>query len=252
MLFPEVEKVTYKINSIESVTCQIHFPPIMKIENEGAVSFQAATTKKYPKFSKSIVSFSDEDYQTPACSENKKFMFCSEDEKWRIILTNDNLSISTDNYQGWEDLKDRLQIPVKALVDLYQLDRFNQVSLRSIYKFVPSRLGLKGAAWKSLVDPCLLGVLASESMVENIENLENISFIQLTNRNTVLKIGTKIIRMTEGGELCLMLDEDLSEAADRGLDKLEAALNHLNAGSTRMFRWCIKDRLHKAMKPETN
>ena len=96
----------------------------------------------------------------------------------------------------------------------------------------------------------VLGVLASEDMRDNIENVENICIIRLTNRNTVLKIGTKTTRMPKNEELSLIFDQDLSEIADRGLDQLTGALNHLSAGSSRMFRWGIKDQLHNAMKPE--
>ena len=251
MLFPEVEKVIYKINCKESVTCQLRFPSVMKIENEGAVSFKELVNKNYPEFSKSIAPTSDETEQSSTCSGNKIFVFCSKDGKWKINLKNNNLSLSTTNYHDWEDFKNRLQIPLKALIDSCKIDHFNQIGLRTVYIFMPSKLGLKDVVWKNLVSPGILGVLALEDMAGNIENLENISFIRLANRNTILKIGTKTVRMTEKGEIGLTIDEDLSETADRGLDQIEGSLNHLNAGSTRMFRWGIKDRLHKAMKPET-
>jgi uncharacterized protein YukJ len=87
-------------------------------------------------------------------------------------------------------------------------------------------------------------------MAENIENAQNISLIQLSNTQTVLKVVTKTVRNQGSGEICLMLDMDLSETADKKIEQLTFTLNHLNAGSFRMMRWCIKDRLHKALQPK--
>jgi hypothetical protein len=87
-------------------------------------------------------------------------------------------------------------------------------------------------------------------MSDNIENLENISLIKLTGPNIILKTDVKTIRKTEGGELCLMMDFDLTEKRERSLNEITAALNHLNAGLTRIFRWGIKTRLHNALEPE--
>jgi len=236
MLFPEVDKVNYKINCREIVTCRLQFPTIMKIDTDGPLSFKKIISDKYPKFS--------------TLDENKAFVFSSEDGKWKINLTSNYISLSTNNYKDWENFRERLQIILKKFVDHYQLKLFNIISLNSVYKFIPSKLGLNGVSWNNLVNAGVLGVLASEDMRDNIENVENICIIRLTNRNTVLKIGTKTTRMPKNEELSLIFDQDLSEIADRGLDQLTGALNHLSAGSSRMFRWGIKDQLHNAMKPE--
>ncbi len=235
MLFPEVDKVNYKINCREMVTCRLQFPAIVKIDTEGPLSFLKIISDKYPNFSPS--------------TENKIFVFSSEDEKWKINLTSNYISLSTNNYQNWEDFRERLQFILKKFVYHYRLKNFNIISLNSVYKFIPSKLGLNGVTWNSLVNHGVLGVLASDDMFDNIENVENICIIRLTNRNTVLKIGTRTIRMPNG-EISLIFNQDLSEIADRSLDQLTGALNHLSAGSTRMFRWGIKDQLHNAMKPE--
>jgi uncharacterized protein (TIGR04255 family) len=223
MLFPEVKKVTYKISSIDYVTCQIQLQshPALDIS-----AFQKLVKEKYPQLSE------------------------APDEKWKISISGNCLSLSTHAYQGWEDFRDKLQNLLPLLVEKQKLDHFTMVSLRYVYIFEPSKLGLKGTAWKHLIKPGVLGVLGNDDMSDNIENLENISLIKLTGPNIILKTDVKTIRKTEGGELCLMMDFDLTEKRERSLNEITAALNHLNAGLTRIFRWGIKTRLHNALEPE--
>jgi len=223
MLFPEVEKVTYKISPVDSVTCEIQLLSLPALD---IASIQQLVKEKYPKFSELL------------------------DKKWKISIDGKCLSLSTSDYQDWEDFRDKFQKLLKVLIEKYSLKNFTMISLRHNNIFQLSKLGLKGVAWKNLINPAVLGVLASEDMVDNIENLENIVLIGLAGKNTTLKIDVKTIGNSENGELCMMLNTDLSEIRERSLDEITTALNHLNAGLTRIFRWTIKNRLHTSMEPQ--
>jgi uncharacterized protein (TIGR04255 family) len=111
MPFPEKRRVVYKKNPLNSVTCQLRFPPILKIDSDLPSAFQDTIRQEYPLYNEKI------QYQQQIAANmmppfpqaiirplnynplvTKIHEFCTNDNRWIITLTRTYLSISTPKY----------------------------------------------------------------------------------------------------------------------------------------------------------
>lgn len=262
MLFPEVERVVYKKNPLDNVICQLRFPPILKIDTEIPSSFQEMIRQDYPNLTESSEWVfettsgtqkvpSDEIKQILQSAGNKKnYEFSSVDGKWKVNLTRNFLSLSTSNYRRWEEFRDRLKSPLEALINVYKPTHFSRLGLRYVDVIVRSQLGLNNVPWKQLINNNLLGALASSDIGDSVQNFESTYFIQLSGKNSMLRMVARTVKKADTGETCFMIDSDFSDASEHSEEEVIGKLDYLHLGATRMIRWCIKNRLHKAMEPE--
>lgn len=172
MPFPPVKKVIYKKSPLESVVCQLRFAPILKIDTEIPATFQEQIRTLYPNLSQSMewaveTSIVKEDFfpdqalkqlfQSPGI---KSYEFSSEDKNWKINLSRQTLSLTTNNYTRWEEFNERLQLPIEALIKSYSPSSFSRIGLRYTDVIARSKLGLENVDWDELIQPFLLGIKA--------------------------------------------------------------------------------------------
>ncbi|HID30265.1 MAG TPA: TIGR04255 family protein [Desulfobacterales bacterium] len=262
MPFREAKRVLYKKNPLDRVICQLRFPPILRIDAEIPAQFQERVRRQFPNFSEA----SEWKVQVPQALEgqippevlrqfvqssgNKNYEFSSEDGVWQINLTRTFVALATKKYERWEEFKEKLQIPLEALSDVYSPDFFSRIGLRYTDIIKRSALGLDDVEWSQLLRPYILGILASPEVSDHVREFENRYEVGLSDGESVVRIVTTLIQPPDGDEICFMIDSDFYNSQKTEIDSAMERLNYFNVRASRLIQWCITERLHKAMEPQ--
>ncbi len=258
MPFPESPRVIYERNPLREVICQVRFPPILRIETEPPAAFQDRVRAEYPMFREvqpelpttnmpaEMVSIFRSMLSTRARST--AYEFASEDGAWSITLSRDAVALKTTAYGRWEDFRDHLDGPLRSLSELYKPALFSRVGLRYVDVIQRSMLGLMDRPWLELLKPHIAGEFAATELADQIEHAARELRIRLADEGSVMiRHG---IAVDEGAnEQCFVIDSDFF--TERRLEPQNALerLGSFNRNSGRLFRWCIQETLHSAMRP---
>ena len=262
MPFPEVRRVIFRKNPLDKVICQLRFPPILRIDSEIPSDFQDKVRKDFPNYSEVLEEVMveiqsgkgsvppDSLKQLIQSSQNKNYEFSSEDGFWKINLTRTFLALTSSKYERWEQFKERLQLPLQTLIDTYAPAYFSRVGLRYIDVIKRSNLGLEATDWNELLKPPILGVLASPDIGKQVRAFENKHDVGLSDQESAVRIITRFVESANTGELCYMIDNDFSNSNKTPIDAVLEKLDFLNSRGSRLFQWCITEKLHNAMEPQ--
>lgn len=110
-----------------------------------------------------------------------------------------------------------------------------------------SKLGLTDISWKELINEHILGILAASDVGEAIRGFESIYEVKL--EDNYVRISARTVKSINSDEVCFMIDSDFFNTNKLELEKALKKLDFFNNHASRLIRWCIKDRLHKAMEP---
>ncbi|MCA9469658.1 MAG: TIGR04255 family protein [Nitrospira sp.] len=259
MPIPESPRVRYEKTSLESVVCQLRFPPILKIDSELPSTFQEKIRDKFPhyeevdqtsNFPENVKKFFGGDLVGNIPLGPKSYNFKSDDEKWTVGLTRDFLAISTVDYNSWETFKDNLNGPLAALNEVYRPSFFTRIGLR--YKDVirKSKLNLSSdLKWGVLLNSHLAGVLSSPQMGESIEEAISNFALKLDNNIGLLRVRHGLASAKNSKEECYLIDCDYFSEEKTEVGNVITKLDKFNRKERDFFRWCISDDLHRAMEP---
>ncbi len=260
MPFPEVKRVIYKKNPLDRVICQLRFAPILKIDAEIPADFQEIIRADFPNYSEKT-NFAEPARRKgnlsvelpPQVLESmniKNYQFSSEDEQWQINLTRSFISLSTQNYERWETFKERLEIPLNALNQIYSPGQFSRTGLRYINLIQRSRLGLDNVNWKDLLKPYILGILSSEEEISKfVKSFESSYHIALSDAKSSVRILTQLVEETDKGEICFSIDSDFFTSRKMSISDAKNKLDYFNQRASRLIQWCLTEHLHEKMEP---
>jgi uncharacterized protein (TIGR04255 family) len=266
MLFPDSERVIYAKNPLVEVVCQLRFPTILRIESELPATFQDKIRASYPTFKDNTrpelqVSLSEELAKLTGGAVpptlragGPAYDFISADEQWKVGLTRDFLALSTPSYKRWEDFKEHLDAPLKSLVEVYAPDSFIRIGLRYRDLIRRSVLELHDTPWSALLEGHIAGELASAHVADRIDGISKQVHLQLPDGSgqVLIQHGLVMFKPTDEPsevEICYLIDSDISITARKEVTDAIQILDAFNKESRRLFRWCITDRLHRAMEP---
>lgn len=263
MPFPQVERVIYKRNPLSQVICQLRFPPILKIDTTVPAEFQDRIRKEFPNFSEtseikinlpqrfldSVPSEMVAQIMNPSGGMNYEFL--SEDGLWKFNLTRTFIALTSKKYTRWEEFKDKLREPLDAFVDIYSPSSFSRIGLRYINLIERSALQLGGVGWSELLQPHILGVMNSPELSKYIENFVGNYDIALSDEESEVRLVTRLVRSKVGGEENFIIDSDFHTIKKTSGSIANNKLDFFHERGSRLIRWCITDRLHQAMEPET-
>ena len=262
MPFAESKRTIYKKTVLDQVICQLKFPPILRIDAELPVDFQEHVNKGFPNYTeKTNLSLewslrvkepipSQSDTWVPRTDNIKNHEFSSEDGQWKINLARTFLAFSTDSYSVWEDFKKRLEIPLKAFVHVYSPSYFSRIGLRYMNVIQRSALGLDGVDWSKLLKPQVLGILADSETSRFVRDLQSVCEISLADIDSSVRVSTRLTRDRERDEICYVIDSDFFNAQKTSIDEALSGFDDFNQHASRLFQWCITERLHKSMEPK--
>jgi len=260
--FPDSQRVVYGSNPLIEVICQLRFPPILRIAAEPPAAFQEHIRNDYPLLSEK---FSEVNVEMPpgipepivelvkGSMPRRKLVgydFVSADEQWKVSLTRDFLSLSTNHYVRWEHFREHLEGPLQALINVYAPVFFTRVGLRYQDLIRRSRLGLpEGTKWSELIKPHIAGVHAVPELEGAVEESLGQLLISLPNFQGKVRVSYGIVQSVESNEKCFLIDSDYYTQERTKNDAVDRILVYFNRQSGRLFRWCIEDRLQEAMEP---
>lgn len=262
MPFPEIARVIYRKNPLEQVICQIRFDTILVIESEAPTRFQEVIRGEYPQYSEPI------DLPIPLPQEisqhlppvviqsmlqtTKKYEFTSSDGEWTVTLTRDFLALTCRAYKRWEDFKAHFETPLATFIKCYQPPYFSRVGLRYQNVIRRSLLNLSETSWAKLLKPHIAAEFQS-NIAEFIDEAGHTLTIRLQDIAGQVRIQHGIIQnlLDDNRHSCYLIDNDFFTNQRTGVEDVRDILDHFNARSGRLFRWCISETLHESMEPET-
>jgi len=259
--FPESDRVIYTPNPLVEVVCQLRFSPILKIDVVPPADFQESIRSDFPTLRDRGPDLFDLPPDIPqrvaaivkgALSlplRQAAFDFISPDGKWTLSLTRDFMALATSDYKRWEDFKGRLDGPFRALVDHYS-PSFTRVGLRYQNLVRPEKVGLKGLPWSDLLQPHIIGMLASDTVSQLLRQNFSQSLIEIPSVLGFVTIRNGPAQVAPENTPAYIIDNDFFTERSIQTQDVHNALDALNQQSGRLFRWCITDVLHKAMAPE--
>ncbi len=269
MPFPKVDtgRVIYSKNPLTSVICQLRFPPILLIEAETPARFQEQVRSEFPELREvnegTHLSLPDsiaqivpsELRESLAGRGNRRYEFKTADDNWSLSLTKDFVALEVKQYYRWEEFRTRLLLALNALIDIYKPAYFNRIGLR--YQNVVDRdqLGLSGTPWKNLLSDFILGALANDTMMSNIVENHGAFSLRLNDQDDFVRVQHGLGSDTEDktSQEKYLLDNDFytNQKVQAEVQDADRKTDEFNALNRRLFRWCIRTKLHEAMVPHS-
>jgi len=260
MPVPVVDRVIYEENPLDNVVCQARFPSILKIDTEVPSAFQQKLLPQYINLTEgqellldvqmgSKPGIAGDEMKQASTPATKNYEFATDDNRWKINLTRNFFSLSTANYVRWEEFRERFEAALQAFVNVYNPVVFTRIGLRYVDLIVRSKLDLNDANWDELIAQPLLGVLASDDIREAVKQFQSTFLIELGEDDGVARVSAGTVKSAHSGEICFVIDSDYYDLKKRKADELLTRLDYFHSKAFALFRWCITERLHNAMKP---
>jgi uncharacterized protein (TIGR04255 family) len=264
MPFPDSPRVIYKINPLEQVICQLAYPAILSIASEAPAKFQEVIRKEYPVYAEKLEGIPEllpeAGQQFPRelmkllsiSGTNRLYEFASADGNWTITLTTSSLALTARRYSRWEEFRAHLQSPFDALVSVYSPAFLSRIGLRYQDVIRRSALDLKDTSWLELIQPHIAGVLASPDMQDgSVKSTLSTVEIHLGDGHGLVRIVHGLAEAASNGEICYLIDSDYFTTQRTEIKDALTTLDFFNKQSGRLFRWCITEKLHQKMEPQS-
>jgi uncharacterized protein (TIGR04255 family) len=258
-LFPEAERVLYRNNPLTQVICQLRFPTILRVETELPATFQDAVREVFPLYKGPEVD-SEVALRIPgdvkellrvagALQKKQPYSFSTADGLSTITLAKEFVALSATGYRRWEQFRRNLELAISALEHVYQPAHYSRIGLRYRNVIQRSALGVANEPWQELLRIQLTGELAVPEIANFIERATKQTVIRLPRFSGKVQIRHGLAE--EQGEVAYVLDNDFFVEGQTERPDVLSVLQYFSAEANRLFRWCISDRLHEAMGPES-
>ena len=258
MAFPEAPRVLYELNPLDEVICQLRFPPVLRIETEVPSLFQERIRASFPFYEAKpslklppglpadVVSSL---VQGTLLGQGPTHEFSSADKQWVISLTREFLALTCRRYERWERFREMLRRPLEALLAIYAPSFYTRIGLRYIDLIQRSVLGLSNVGWDELLEPWIAGPFGSPVVSRDVAHAASDFLIALPETDSSLRVRHGIVRQPDSQEVCYLIDGDFFHERQTETTNVFSRLDALNRQAGLFFRWCIRDRLHEAMRP---
>lgn len=250
-MFSHDERCLYRNTQLGDVICQLRFPEILSINTTVPVQFQEAIRGEFPRYSVT------QEMPVPAngTPATPNYQFSSLDGVWRINFTGKFISLACSRYTRWEDFAKKLDKPLAAFIQIYKPACFERIGLRYLNFISRKALSLEGVAFKELIAPCYLGILAEDDVLEMSTTRSSIDTELAIRGGCRAKIhaGPGMLRINgqQDNEIRFIFDQDLYMPGNLAVSLSAGALQTLHSQAYSIFRGAITDRLHEALEPDT-
>ena len=248
---------------LREVICQIRFPAILSIDTKEPADFQEAIRAVFPRYAVrqdrqppklTVVNGSTQVENQPSIPNHN---FISADNKWKLNLTRDFISLSTLAYTTWEEFGQKLDKPLAQFLKLYQPAFLQRIGLRYVNMISRQALELEGEPWSELIEEPYLGILSQEDVSETATRQSTVDFDTALDSSCRAKVhaGPGMARQPNPGapadkEVKFVLDFDLYMAGEIQPMLAAGALETLHGHATSLFQGAITDKLRRAMEPD--
>ena len=225
MLYSDNPRVHYQRAQLAEVICQLRFPAILAIGAREPAAFQDAIRALFPRYAArqdrpapKVTGLGTPNAHLEQAPPVTNYNFLSADNKWKLNLTQNFISLSTVAYPGWEEFGHRFDLPLAQFIRIYQPSFFERIGLRYVNIF--SRKAL------SLDSTCGSKIHAGPGLVKR--NVPN---------------------GPQDPEVKFILDMDLYMGGQIDPRMAAGGLETLHGHSTPLFQGAITDKLHAALEP---
>lgn len=258
MFFPDSPRVAYARNPLDQVICQLRYPAILRVASQPPVEFQEAIRSTFPLFTERKDSSVDvppellkalpPDFFGP--QGDTVFDFKTEDEKLTVSLAKEFLALTSQRYTSWEQFRASLLTPFDALKRIYQPSFLVRIGLRYRNIIRRSLLQLGDEPWRNLLADHFVGELKDEQVSQSVKGSAN-ELVLGDSEGRSVRLMHGLITHRPSEEQCYLIDADFFTEKRVGCDEINEVLGSFNADAGRLFRWCITERLHRALEPTT-
>ena len=253
MLLSYEPRVQYEKNQLLEVICQFRFPTILRIDSEEPAQFQERIRQMFPQYLVRMETPPVLPGQQP--QKTKNYQFVSADNRWKLNLTKDFISLSSVAYQNWEGFARRIDQPLAAFIEIYQPSYIERVGLRYINGFSKEILQEASVRWRDLIQPHFLGILAEDDSFDGAVRRNNLDLETVLPGGVMLKThaGPGMVKQNGANQTVpqsrFILDNDVSTGGKLSAQQAVESLQKLHETAYRVFRGAITDDLHEAMIP---
>jgi uncharacterized protein (TIGR04255 family) len=188
--------------------------------------------------------------QSPNLASTVVYDFLTSDRTIKVSLASNFVAVTAATYTRWQDFRPHLALGIKAVLETYAPPMFTRIGLRYVNAIEREKIGLNDVGWRELLDPPLLGLLGSELVPDaDVLELQGSATVRLDEGNVIMRYG--LGKHAQTGRLAYLLDNDFFTDTQTDAEHANALriFDLFNEESGRVFRWCITDRLHEALKP---
>lgn len=259
-MFSDEERCLYHKSPLIEVICQLRFPTILSIDNQDPYRFQEMIRADYPQYAKRTENLPPKNVNGKQVPQGtvQNYQFVERLGHWKVNLTQNFISLSTNQYTRWEDFANRLDKILAAFIQMYSPAYFERVGLRFVNSFSRSRLELEDYQWRDLIQPGFLGLLAEEDVREQNVMGEGQRYDIAIPGGCRAKIHAAPAMMKkrnvktneETQDAVFILDQDIYMTGQIAINHSAGALQTVHLQADRIFRGAVTDVLHQAMDPQ--
>ena len=257
---PDLPRIVLKHPPLVLALCQIRFSGVLAVADPAMVApFQRAIQTKYP------ITVPTQEFELilgigPNQSElrheqrrSPQYQFTDQDDNWKIVLSQDSLSLETRNYEHFDDFLTRLREALDALYMYIQPTVGTRIGLRYINEIRSDNM-----SWTDIIRHELLGPIAIPEFTENTLQIATTQQLLLRYPNEqgvniqsgFIPAGTSV-RPRQGEEVkekeFFLLDVDVfrdfpsTRAFSMDTDTICQHIEMFHKTIYRMFRWSVTD-----------
>ncbi len=253
--FPDSDRVEYKNNPLIEVVCEIRFADLSASE-ELFVKFFKKLGGIFEKFEEDhTVELQVEilDSKIPNLKQSKTKFYRARDENniWTLNLSETSMSLSCTSYKTWEDYKNKLRPCLMTLVEVFNVKVYSRCGLRYRNIIDKIELGFEKESWSELISEDVVDVMVSLGQPEDdLIEKTNIFTFRMSEDNDQVKINHGFVyNNSDKTRKAYLIDGDFSHQKETEVDcdSIITRLDLYRKGAGRMFRWAIREKLHKRL-----
>jgi len=256
MIFPQADRVKYDKNPLAEVVLQLSF--INRLgESDGfgddlLLRFHQLIAKDFPYFVPEDQKTISLELDTESFTQNNStiYQFISIDRKSKVLVSSDWIAFSTSAYFAWEKFRDEF---LKIFQDFNSLGEkhvlFSRAGLR--YRDVIERRKLNpelaNSNWTELLSPAV-APYSIFGELKNIGSYQANLILELEKKGRlVANLG--LITNTKTLEQVFLIDGDFFTEGTMDYETVISSIDYFNVEARNFFRWCITEKLHRALQP---
>lgn len=256
MPFPVAERVRYERLPLVSVTCQVSFPAILRIEAGDPVDFQERVRDQYPVYSvkrpgepwPGLPGFPQVRVEQPGAGD-RSCLFETFDKRMQLRLTKVLLALTVHGPDAWNEVRSRFLQPIDTLRQVYRADAFTHTCVRHRYIVRRSLLGLAQERWSALLAPWVIGPLGQTEIAGDLEQGACRYVFRLPNTQERLEANFGFAEEMPTREQALLLETHTFSNQRIGQGDVIRVLDGLCEQQRLFFRHALRERLHGAFRP---
>jgi uncharacterized protein (TIGR04255 family) len=256
-LFPPSPRVIYAKAPLRQVIAQLRFPSLLKIDSEPPAEFQERIRDLVPLLDRVQPMI---DHLPPELASvvvglavptpRPEFAFRTEDGTASISLSSEHIAFTTTKYTRWEEFSRYIKPALTALLEIYRPSFFQRIGLRYINTIERGALGIPNQNWSELLQPAILGELATPGFEAHAtEAKRNIRVALPNDPGCAMFLQHGLAKKKGSNEVVYRLDFDFYRSDKTEVADAKPTLDKLNSMVGRAFRWCIRESLHERLEP---